>query len=293
MTWTFTEDLKEFKDATSESRTSRPVRDTLLLTVSATLARRGLDAYGEVPPLFGWWRRPADGTVDGALIWTPPAPVLVGALPTESVRPLVRALDDEAVLGGRGVAGFSVEAEAATDVAAAWGELERAGRPGLRRGAAHRLYRLGGLIPPASPAAGGSRTATPADRELLAGWVRAFAEDTGQPGDRAVAIVDAQLEHGGLTVWEDPCGVPVSMAGASLPAEGMVRLSLVYTPPDQRGKGYAAALTADVSTAVVAAGAKEVVLFADVANPVSNRIYRRLGYEGVSTRVVLTAFAPG
>ncbi|MFJ2740044.1 GNAT family N-acetyltransferase [Streptomyces sp. NPDC087440] len=288
MTWTFTEDLKEFLDVARASLASGPVRNTLLLTVSTTLARRGVDAYGEEPPLFGWWRRPADGIVDGALIWTPPEPVLLGAVPPEAVRPLVRALGDHSVLGGRKVVGLNVEGGAAAEAAAAWAESAGAGRGGLRRGVEHRLYRLGELIPPPRLPAGRARLATPEDREVLVEWVRAFAADTGQPGDRAGAIVDERVRHGGLTVWEDPEGIPVSMAGVTLPAEGMVRLALVYTPPELRGSGYAAAVTADVGAAAVAAGVGEVLLFADAANPVSNRIYQRLGFEEVSTRVVLT-----
>ncbi|CAM5545444.1 hypothetical protein GCM10010329_27210 [Streptomyces spiroverticillatus] len=288
MTWTFTEDLKEFLDAARESLASRPARDTLLLTVSATLERRGPDAYGEEPPLFGWWRRPADGIVDGALIWTPPEPVLLGAVPPDAVRPLVLALDDEVVLGGRRFTGLHAESEAAEEAAAAWSERGGVGRVAPGRGVEHRLYRLGELIPPARLPAGRARLAAPEDRGVLVDWVRAFAADTGQPGTRAEAIVDERLAHGGLTVWEDPEGIPVSMAGVTPPAAGMVRVSLVYTPPELRGNRYAAAVTADVSAAAVAAGVGEVLLFADTANPLSNRIYQRLGYEEVSTRVVVT-----
>ncbi len=288
MTWTFTEDLKEFLDAAHESLASRPVRDTLLLTVSATLGRRGTGAYGEEPPLFGWWRRPADGVVDGALIWTPPEPVLLSTVPGDAVRPLVRALGDGTAPGGRNVTGLHLESEAAAEAAAAWTETAGAGSGGLRRGVEHRLYRLAGLVPPPRLPAGRARPATREDREILVEWVRAFAADTGQPGDRAEAVVDERVRHGGLYVWEDPEGIPVSMAGVTLPGAGAVRVSLVYTPPALRGNGYAAAVTADLSAAAVAAGAEEVLLFADAANPVSNRVYQRLGFEEVSTRVVLT-----
>jgi ribosomal protein S18 acetylase RimI-like enzyme len=286
MTWTFTEDLKDFLAATGESLASRPVRNTLLLTVSATLGREGPHAYGTEPPLFGWWRG-ADGVVDGAVLWTPPAPMLVGALPTEAVRPLARALDDDEVVAGRIPVGFQAEDEAGA-ILAAEGDAGGAGFGRLRTGVRHRLYRLGGLIPPSRTAAGRARLAAADDRELLVGWVRAFADDTGQPGDRAEAVVDTHLGSGGLRVWEDAEGIPVSMAAVSPRVEGTVRLSLVYTPPELRGHGYAAAVTAEISAASLAAGTEEVLLFADVANPVSNRIYQRLGYEEVSTRVVLS-----
>ncbi|MBT2491965.1 hypothetical protein J7E96_26240 [Streptomyces sp. ISL-96] len=61
-----------------------------LLTVAETLRRRGSDAYGEGAPRYGWWRG-ADGAVAGALLWTPPHAVLVGAVPAEAVGPLAEA----------------------------------------------------------------------------------------------------------------------------------------------------------------------------------------------------------
>jgi predicted GNAT family acetyltransferase len=45
-----------------------------------------------------------------------------------------------------------------------------------------------------------------------------------------------------------------------------------------RGRGYAGAVTAEVSGAALAAGATDVVLFADAANPTSNALYQRIGY---------------
>lgn len=49
-----------------------------------------------------------------------------------------------------------------------------------------------------------------------------------------------------------------------------------------RGHGYAGAATAEVSRAALAAGATEVLLFADLANPTSNGLYQRIGYRPVA-----------
>ena len=48
------------------------------------------------------------------------------------------------------------------------------------------------------------------------------------------------------------------------------------------------AVTAAVSQAARDAGAAEVVLFTDLANPTSNALYQRLGYEAVSDRVIFS-----
>ncbi|MBO0809529.1 MAG: GNAT family N-acetyltransferase, partial [Actinobacteria bacterium] len=52
-------------------------------------------------------------------------------------------------------------------------------------------------------------------------------------------------------------------------------------------RGFAAAVTAAVSRAALAAGAQEVLLFTDLANPTSNALYQRLGYRPVSDYVSL------
>lgn len=78
------------------------------------------------------------------------------------------------------------------------------------------------------------------------------------------------------------------MAGVSRPVAGTVRVSAVYTPREHRGAGYAAAVTAEVSRAAREAGAEEVLLFADLANPTSNGVYRRIGFEAVCDRLIVT-----
>jgi len=58
------------------------------------------------------------------------------------------------------------------------------------------------------------------------------------------------------------------------------RLGPVYTPPDQRGRGWASNAVAEVSGLIQAGGAR-VCLFTDQANPTSNKIYAALGYRQV------------
>jgi predicted GNAT family acetyltransferase len=55
----------------------------------------------------------------------------------------------------------------------------------------------------------------------------------------------------------------------------------VYTPPECRGKGYGSAVTAAASQWALDAGAENVLLFTDLANPTSNSIYQRIGYRPV------------
>ncbi|MFD4689361.1 GNAT family N-acetyltransferase [Streptomyces sp. NPDC058463] len=270
MTWTFTDDVGVFLDAAGASLAARPAENTLVLTVTATLRHSGPHAYGEGTPLLGWWRG-ADGQVAGTLVRTPPFVPILGTVAPDAIGPLAEGL---------ALPGINADRATAEALAARW--------PGHRVDEEHRLYRLGELVPPSPAPAGRPRTATGADRGLLIDWFRAFGEQTGQSGDRAERIVDDRTSHGGLTLWEDD-GVPVSMAGVSRMIAGTVRVATVYTPPEHRGRGYAAAVTADVSRAAREAGAEEVLLFTDLANPTSNGVYRRIGYEAVSDRLLITA----
>ena len=89
-----------------------------------------------------------------------------------------------------------------------------------------------------------------------------------------------------------PGGAPVSAACLTRAVGGMARVGPVYTPPDLRGRGYAAGATAAVSQAALDAGVRDVVLYTDLANPVSNALYERLGYRAVEDRVVLSFEPP-
>ncbi|MFJ4000455.1 GNAT family N-acetyltransferase [Streptomyces parvus] len=272
MTWTFTHDVDVFLAAARPSLAARPVEHTVALTVTERLRRSGAHHYGDDDPVLGWWRG-ADGAVTGTLVRTPPHAALLNAVPPEAVGPLVEALGAGPDLDG---------VNADRDIAA----LLTARLPGYRTEQEQRLYRLGTLRPPFPAPEGRARAATRADRALLVAWVRGFADATGQSKSSAEWLVDEGTERGSLTLWESG-GAPVALAGRSLMMAGTVRVTLVYTPPELRGRGYGAAVTAESSRAALAEGAAEVLLFTDLANPTSNGVYLRIGYEPVADRVQL------
>ena len=65
------------------------------------------------------------------------------------------------------------------------------------------------------------------------------------------------------------------------PTPNGIRIGPVYTPPELRGRGYASALTAQVSQLQLDRGRRFCFLYTDLANPTSNAIYMRIGYERV------------
>jgi predicted GNAT family acetyltransferase len=277
MAWTLTDDLDDYVAAAAGFLRSRPVQHTIQLVAAETLRARGAAAFGETAPLFGWWRS-SDGEITAALLHTPPYPVLLTRLPERSAEPLADAL----ITYRRRPAGVNAEQGDAAAFAAAWSRLTGVSARESRRS---RLFRLERLRRPDPGPPGAAREATAADRALLESWLAAFGEETGESFRSPSSVVDDHLSHHGLTLWEDG-GAVVSLAGQQRPAAGAVRLGPVYTPPGHRGRGYAGAVTAAVSQAALDAGADHVILFTDLANPVSNALYQRLGYRPVEDRVV-------
>ncbi|MET9320576.1 GNAT family N-acetyltransferase [Streptomyces sp. NPDC003038] len=278
MTWTFTSDLAAYLAAAGPAVAAQPVSNTVLLTTADALGRRGPHAFGRADPFFGWWTG-ADGAVAGGLLCTPPYPLLLGALPAEAVRALAAALSTEPLLAV--INGFNARRSDADTLAEAW-------RRPFRLAEENRLYRLAGLVAPDPVPAGRVRRAAEADLPLLLEWIEAFNRESGQPGAASPAALRDRLSYGGLLLWEH-AGRPVSLASFSRPIGSAARVGPVYTPPGERGRGYAAGVTHAASEAAYAAGASEVVLFTDLANPTSNGIYLRLGYTPVEDRVEVVA----
>jgi predicted GNAT family acetyltransferase len=71
----------------------------------------------------------------------------------------------------------------------------------------------------------------------------------------------------------------VSLTGARLTGNGYGWIGPVYTPPALRRRGYAGAGVAAASRRLLDAGASRCVLFTDLDNPTSNKIYYEVGYR--------------
>lgn len=267
MSWETTTDVDAFLAAAGETMRARPAQHTLLLTITESLRIRGRDAFGSSPPCFGW-----HGAVDGTFLHTPPFPLVLGPAPEAAMPALAAALGD------RPLSGVSAPAALGHAFAAA-----RGGPVRLKR--RERLYRLGTLTPPVAPPPGRALVATPAMRDRLVEFYIAFAAETGEPSDHAAGMVDDRVSHAGLMVWENPDGELAGMASANRMIARMVRIGPVYTPPEHRRRGIGAAVTGALSQAALDAGARDVLLFTDLANPTSNGIYQRLGYEPLEDRV--------
>jgi GNAT superfamily N-acetyltransferase len=281
MPWQLTASLDEYVTAAGEFLVSRPVEHTIELGVVEGLRGRPAAPPGDLGPdgpLFGWWQAD-DGDVTAVVLHTPPYPLLLGGLPTGSEAELTARLTGI----GRQLPGVNSREEAAGRFAAAWRQETGVGYTTFRRS---RLHRLAELVPPDPRPAGTPRVAGEHDQDLLERWFEASAQEMNDLTGVLPGAVPDRLSYGGLTLWEVR-GRPVAMAGHGRPAAGVVRIGPVYTRPELRGRGYGGAVTTAVTSAAIGAGAAEVVLFTDLANPTSNALYRRLGYQPVGDRVML------
>jgi GNAT superfamily N-acetyltransferase len=198
----------------------------------------------------------------------------------------VAALAAHLTQRGRRVPGVMGDERLTDSFADAWcaatGQRQSdAGAHGRRQ----NLYQIERVVPPRG-VAGRMRPVHADERALLVQWEQGFADDAALPpteGDPAFVarLVDAGLPQNVFSLWEVD-RTPRASARLRPIAQIGARVSGVYTPPSERGHGYAAALTAALSQAVLDRG-QFCCLFADAANPLTNRIYQRIGYVKVAT----------
>jgi len=222
----------------------------------------------------------ADGGVRGLLMRTPPHALIVpaGCSPAavEALLAWWRGADPDVP----GMVGPLPQVE---EAAATWARLRTAaGRPIAVRRLMHQgVYRLEAVLP-GDRVAGRARLATPADRERVVPWLTAFEReavhrDTADGEAAFASFMDQPVRR--LFLWETPAGEVVSLTGRSGRTPSGVRIGPVYTPPEQRGRGYGQALVAAVSQRELDEGARACFLYTDLDYGASNRLYLRVGYE--------------
>ncbi|WP_030613437.1 GNAT family N-acetyltransferase [Streptomyces sclerotialus] len=270
--WYLTEDVDDFLARAGDFLCSRPGLHVMQLTWAERVRKRGAESFGAEAPVFGLLERA--GEVCATFYRLPPRALGLSPLTPEQADSLAAHL----AARGYSLARVSADHSTATAFAEAW--RRHTGATPKLRDTRLRLYRLGRLTPPEPMPAGRGRVLGEQDLEQAMFWCGEFAKAVGE----AVSI-DAESWAGTrfadkrYTLWETPDGTPVSVAGMNPMIGGQVQVDIVYTPAHLRGRRYAGAVTAEVSRAAVAAGAKDVVLFADLSNPASNALYQRLGYR--------------
>ena len=276
--------------------------EPVVSTVLSTTAERAVveDAAGIVSDApYRWWLVVRDdaGEVAGVGMRTAPFepyPLFLLPMHREAAVALARELHDR----GEPVVGVNGALPAAQACAA---ELARlvGGRVEVEQHT--RLHRADAVIAP-TPAPGRLRPATDDDMDLTLRWFEAFAaaadEQAGRPpGSHHVIVTlpDAMLRrirNQEVWLWEDEACRPVHLTAHHPPSFGVARVAPVYTPAEQRGRGYAGNAVAAVSQRILDSGAIPC-LYTDQANPTSNKLYAAVGYRPVVDMVNLQVLTAG
>jgi predicted GNAT family acetyltransferase len=264
-----TRDAREFASRAQGFLQARIERNILATVLSDVLDGH----YHEAPALFGY----ATGALEqvaAAAIRTPPRYMLasdVDRSAADSLMDLWLAEDPELP----GVAGMP---ETTRAIAGAWADRTGGAASPRMRMALHDLMEVSD---PPRLAAGHLRDPRPEERTLMIEWVEAFGREAGAAPVRPVhSVVDARLAGGLLLVWHD--AGPVSLVGLNAPVAGAVRLGPVFTPPEHRRRGYAGTAVAAASRLALGRGARTCILYTDLLNPTSNKIYAEVGYRRVA-----------
>jgi predicted GNAT family acetyltransferase len=116
---------------------------------------------------------------------------------------------------------------------------------------------------------------------------------TARVARRAESWLERRLvdPDGGIVFWLDQ-GRPVSFASFGGPTPNGIGVGPVYTPPEARCRGYATALVAQLTKMLIEGGRRFCFLDTDLANPTSNSIYPRVGYEPVTDAGLWSFQAP-
>jgi GNAT superfamily N-acetyltransferase len=275
------------RDAGEFARLANPLLEPDPVRHTSTLSVLHGVRHGAFVPVAMLTVHEGDAVV-GAMLRTADRPALVSAVPPRCAVAVAEACGHLGV-DPFGAQGPAAEAEA---FAAAWATRSGVSAEVVMR---LRLFALEDLRPP-TDVPGVARAVGPDDAagiDVLAAWRSAFDLEldgvltpTRAPRDD---VVRSLATGAGELLWEVG-GVPVAQATAKAVTAGTSRLGPVYTPPEQRCRGYAAAVTAAASRWALARGARQVLLYTDLANPTTNRLYPRLGfrprYDAVELRFV-------
>jgi predicted GNAT family acetyltransferase len=124
------------------------------------------------------------------------------------------------------------------------------------------------------------------DIDILVKYIDSFQKDASLFPLQSLETIRAntlnRIELKRLFVWIDDYDI-VSIAAYTRETKNIGIISLVYSPPAYRGKGYASNLVKVLSESIILTeGKKACGLFTDASNPTSNSIYKKIGYQPIA-----------
>ena len=117
------------------------------------------------------------------------------------------------------------------------------------------------------------------DKVMLANWWQDYSEELSQEISFTDSLKEVEnwIEDNTFYVWRENNGKIVCMANY-WENEGIAKISYVYTPKNQRNKGYCKSLIHELTKLLMDKGI-EPMLYTEYNNISANRAYQSLGYE--------------
>lgn len=147
-------------------------------------------------------------------------------------------------------------------------------------GMSQRIYGLDKLID-IETSQGELKLATLDNLNLVIPWFQRFGDSAGDDVDAEYARSRMKnlIENKKLYLWTVD-SQPVSMVASIRDVGDGVTVSMVYTPIEERKKGYASSAVWHINRMLLN-NYKYTMLYTDLSNPTSNKIYMNIGYKPV------------
>lgn len=132
-------------------------------------------------------------------------------------------------------------------------------------------------------------TSTVLETDLLYSYYMEYLKEINQ-GQYLIfdkSYIENIIYDNGLYTWKDQSGKIVAMA-SYFEQNSQVRLGLIYTKPENRGKGYATNLIYELTSAILKEGLEPVVYVNNNYLPTS-KIFSKIGYKSEGILVNFTA----
>lgn len=252
----------EFLDATKQFRSSDPVRTGLITSIANSVAD-GSRTYEECL----WWAATDSGEIQGLAIRTLPYGYVLSPMPKDAVESLYSYISVEDAVANEFAGPKSV-----VDF------LEKVAGKSAIEEESELIYENQNLI--SAPSVGEITLATQDDYDLIFSWMQSFMEITGLRSYNLENIVKSALQEERFYLLYVE-GKPVSLGGHSafqvFDGFSVGRVGPIYTPENFRKKGYASAITSQITALLISQGVLPT-LYTQADNPTSNKIYQEIGY---------------
>lgn len=210
-----------------------------------------------------------------ASVMTPPRHLVVTS--SEMNEQAISLIINDLITNKTEIPGVLAENTLADVFCKRWGEKTGDESRLLRRMRAYQLLKCREI----NLSSGQMRLAVRDDMDQIAGWVTDFHNEINEPitDEGAKQMSEMKIANKDIFVWIDR-GI-VSMCASDRETQHGKVINLVYTPPQNRGKGYATSCVFSLCQRILEEGKSFCSLFADLDNQTSNSIYRKIGFAPI------------